>query len=388
MARRICIVTGTRAEYGLLVWLMREIEADPVLQLQIVATGTHLSPEFGRTYQQIEADGFKIDRKLEMLLSSDTGVGTAKSAGLAIVGFADIFDELQPDIVVVLGDRFELLAAATTALLLRIPLAHLAGGDTTEGAFDEAIRHAVTKMAHIHFPFSETARKRLLQLGENPKAVFNFGSTGIDGIVNQPLLSQADLEKSLNFKFGARNLLATFHPVTLEPGTAEQSFAALLAALDGVPEINVIFTKANADPEGLRINEMIDSYVSKHPNRTIAFASLGQKRYLSVLRCVDAVIGNSSSGLLEAPSFKIGTINIGDRQKGREKPESVLDCPANVAAISGTLKSLYSADFQKKLLHVKNPYGDGGASKRIKDVLKTVDLKGIVKKHFFEMHDE
>lgn len=382
MTRRICIVTGTRAEYGLLFWLMKEIQSDPSLQLQIVATGMHLSPAFGLTYKNIEADGFKIDRKVEMLVSSDTGVGAAKSTGLGTIGMADAFSDLQPDLIVGLGDRLELLSAATAALALRIPLAHLAGGDTTEGAFDESIRHAVSKMSHVHFPFSETARKRLLQLGEDPAHVFNFGSTGIDAIVKSKLLDRVAFEKAIGFSLGKRNLLVTYHPVTLEPGSASKDTAALLQALDKQAETKFIFTKANSDPEGLAINKLIDEFVARQPQRAVAFDSLGQLRYLSALKHADGVIGNSSSGLLEAPSFGKGTVNIGDRQKGRERATSVIDCEASADAIAKALTRLYSPEFQAALVQIKNPYGTGGASSKIKDVLKSVVIKDILKKRF------
>lgn len=385
MKRRICVVTGSRAEYGLLYWLMKEIQASPVLDLQTVATGMHLSPEFGLTFRNIEEDGFRIDEKVEMLLSSDTPAGIAKSIGLGTIGCADAFARLQPDIVVLLGDRFETFAAAQAALVARIPLAHLHGGETTEGAIDEAFRHAITKMAHLHFTATEEYRARVVQLGEDPARVFNFGAATIDGIRNLKLLSRSELEKALGFSFGERNLLVTFHPVTLEANTAGQQFGELLAALDDLPDTRCIFTMPNADTGGRVIRSMIEGYVAVRPGRAAAFDSLGQLRYFSVMGQVDAVVGNSSSGLIEAPSFHIGTINIGDRQKGRIKAVSVIDCEPMRESIRSAFRRLYSPDFQELLRKVVNPYGDGPVANRIMRVLAEYPLEGILKKRFF-MH--
>src|SRR3989338_4133875 len=320
--RKICIITGTRAEYGLLYWLMKEMQSNASLELQVIVTGMHLSPEFGLTYKEIEKE-FSINKKIEMLLSSDTPIGISKSMGLAQISFAEAYEDLSPDIAVVLGDRFEIFSAATAAMIARIPIAHIHGGETTEGAFDEAIRHSVTKMSHLHFVATEEYRQRGIQLGEDPKRVFNFGAPGLDNINNLHLLTKEEFEESIGFKLGMKNLLVTFHPVTLEQSTAKEQFQQLLFALDSLSDTHIIFTKANADTDGRIINYMIDSYVSANSNKSIAFTSLGQLRYLSALQNVDAVVGNSSSGLIEAPSFKIGTINIGDRQKGRIKAASV-----------------------------------------------------------------
>lgn len=385
MKRRICVVTGSRAEYGLLYWLMKEIQASPALELQVVATGMHLSPEFGLTYRGIEEDGFRIDDKVEMLLSSDTPVGIAKSIGLGTIGFADAFARLKPEIVVLLGDRFEIFAAAQAALVARIPLAHLHGGETTEGAIDEAFRHAITKMAHLHFTATEEYRQRVIQLGEEPARVYNFGAAAVDGIRNQKLLSRPELEQALGFSFGERNLLVTFHPVTLEADTAGQQFGELLAALDDFPDIRLIFTMPNADTGGRVIRSMIEDYVAAQPGRATAFDSLGQLRFFSVMGQVDAVVGNSSSGLIEAPSFHIGTINIGDRQKGRIRATSVVDCEPHREAIRAALRRLYSREFQESLRQVVNPYGDGQVARRIVQVLAEYPLEGILKKRFF-MH--
>ena len=385
MKRKICVVTGTRAEYGILYWLMKEIEAAHDLDLQLVVTGMHLSPEFGLTWRQIEADGFRIHRRVEMLLSSDTPVGIAKSTGLGMIGFADAYAELIPDLVVLLGDRFEIFAAAAAAAVARIPVAHLHGGETTEGAFDEPMRHSITKMAHLHFTATEAYRRRVIQLGEQPERVFNVGAPGLDNIEQLQLLSREQLEMSLDFELDERNLLVTFHPVTLEHATAAEQFGELLAVLAERTDIKVIFTKPNADTDGRIIGSMIDDFVAAHPERSKGFTSLGQLRYLSALQHVDATVGNSSSGLIEAPSFRIGTINIGDRQKGRVKARSVIDCSPDRLSIGKALDRLYSADFQTMLTEIENPYGVAGASRKIVSVLQSFSLDNILKKHFFDM---
>ncbi len=382
--RKICVVTGTRAEYGLLFWLMKEIEADKDLELQIIATGMHLSPEFGLTYNEIEKD-FKIDKKIEMLLSSDTSIGVSKSMGLAQISFAEAYEELKPDIVVVLGDRYEIFSAVSAAMIVRIPIAHLHGGETTEGAFDEAIRHSITKMSHLHFTATDEYRDRVIQLGEHPDRVFNVGGMGIENIKRLKLLSREEFEKSINFKLDKKNILVTFHPVTLESLTASQQFQNLIDAIDELKDTNIIFTKANSDTDGRIINSMIDEYVTQHKKKSVTFTSLGQLRYLSALQYVDAVVGNSSSGLAEAPTFKIGTINIGDRQKGRIKADSVINCKPDVKFIKEAFNLLYSDSFQKFLHSVKNPYGDGCASSIIIKKLKEVDLTNILKKSFYNI---
>jgi len=386
MRRKICIVTGTRAEYGLLCWMMKDVQADADLQLQIIATGMHLSPEFGLTYTQIEKDGFKIDKKIEMLLSSDTPVGISKSMGLGMIGFAEAYADLQPDIIVLLGDRFEIFSAAAAAMIARIPIAHLHGGETTEGAFDEAIRHSITKMSHLHFTAAEEYKRRVIQLGEDPASVFYVGGLGIDNIRNLKLMRREEFENSINFKLGPKNLLITFHPVTLEHATAEDQFQNILNALDELQDTKFIFTKNNADTEGRLIIKMIDDYVSRNSSKAIAFINLGQLRYLSALKFVDACVGNSSSGLAEAPTFKIGTINIGDRQRGRIKADSVIDCEPNKESILTAIRKLYSKGFKDKLKNVKNPYGEGGATEKIKKILKETDLTNILKKQFYNIN--
>ena len=384
MKRKVCVVTGTRAEYGLLYWLLKEIEADKELQLQVIVTGMHLSPEFGLTYKEIEKE-FKINKKIEMLLSSDTSVGISKSMGLAQISFAESYDELKPDIVIVLGDRYEIFSATSAAMIAKIPIAHLHGGEKTEGAFDESIRHSITKMSHLHFTATEEYKNRVIQLGEHPSRVFNVGGMGIENIKRLKLLSKDEFEKSIEFKLNSKNILVTFHPVTLENSTAKEQFQQLLDAIDELEDTNIIFTKANSDTDGRVINQMIDEYVTKNFQKSVQFTSLGQLRYLSALQYVDAVVGNSSSGLAEAPSFKIGTINIGDRQKGRIKASSVIDCEPNKDSILKSFEKLYSKEFQDSLINVKNPYGDGCASKKIVEILKSVDLENILKKSFYDL---
>jgi GDP/UDP-N,N'-diacetylbacillosamine 2-epimerase (hydrolysing) len=382
--RKICVVTGTRAEYGLLYWLIKEIEQDKDLELQLIVTGMHLSQEFGLTYKIIERE-FKIDKKIEILLSSDTSIGISKSMGLANISFAEAYEELKPDVLVVLGDRYEIFSAVSTAMIAKIPVAHLHGGEATEGLIDEPIRHSITKMSHIHFTATDKYKKRVIQLGEEPRRVFNIGGMGIENIKRLKLLSKKELEKSIKFKFNKKNLLVTFHPVTLENATAKKQFSELLEALDNLKDTNIIFTKANSDTEGRVINRMIDEYTSNKDN-TIVFTSMGQLRYLSSLQFVDGVVGNSSSGLLEAPSFKIATINIGDRQKGRIKANSVIDCKPKKEDILKAIEKIYTKDFQDLLKNIENPYeGNELPSKRILKILKHIDLENILKKKFYDI---
>lgn len=384
MSRKICVVTGTRAEYGLLRWVMEGIREASDLKLQIIATGMHLSPEFGLTYREIESDGFRIDHKVEMLLSSDTSAGLAKSMGLGMIGFGDVLQQLRPDLMLVLGDRFEIFSAAAAAMVARIPIAHLHGGEATEGLIDESIRHSITKMSHLHFVAAEEYRKRVIQLGESPDRVHLVGGLGIDSIKKLKLLDRASLEVSLGFKLLQKNLLITFHPVTLENATCSNQMAELLAALETLEETRLIFTMPNADTDGRVLFEMIKEFVVGHANASV-FTSLGQLRYLSCIQHVDGVVGNSSSGLAEVPSFCKGTVNIGERQRGRLKAESVIDCAPERADIVAALEQLYSPVFQEKLKTVRNPYGDGGASKRVVEILERVSLESILKKRFYDL---
>ena len=384
MSRRICVVTGTRADYGLLRWVMEGIATSAALRLQVVATGMHLSPEFGLTYREIERDGFSIDRKVEMLLSSDSAVGVAKSMGLGLIGFADAFAELEPDIVVLLGDRFELLSAAAAALVARTPIAHIHGGETSEGAYDESLRHALTKMAYWHFVATREYQRRVIQLGEAPERVFVVGGLGVDGIKRSKLLDRTELETELGFKFRARNLLVTFHPATLSDSSAEAEMKELLAALADLRDTGLIFTLPNADTGGRGLMEVIDEFVARHANSK-AYTSLGQLRYLSCMAQVDAVVGNSSSGLLEAPTLRKATINIGDRQKGRLQATSVVNSMPTRDGIAAALREIYTAAFQKSLKSVTNPYGDGGASDRVVETLERVPLTSIPRKPFYDL---
>ena len=383
--RKICVVTGTRAEYGLLYWLMKEIQSDKDLELQIIVTGMHLSPEFGFTYKEIEKD-FKIDKKIEIVLSSDTSVGISKSMGLAQISFAESYQDLKPDIIVVLGDRYEIFSSVSAAMIARIPIAHISGGETTEGAFDEAIRHSITKMSHFHFTATEKYKTRVIQLGENPKTVFNVGGMGVENIKRLQLLNKEEFEKSIDFKLNEKNILVTFHPVTLEAGTSKKQFQEILNVIDELKDTNIIFTKANSDTDGRVINQMIDKYVTKNPHKSIGFSSLGQLRYLSALKYVDAVIGNSSSGLSETPSFKIGAINIGDRQKGRIRADNVIDCLPKKASIKNAFEMLYSKEFQSVIKNSDNPFGDRHSSKIMMKVLKTVKLTNVIKKSFYDLN--
>ena len=383
--RKICVVTGTRAEYGLLRWLMDGINKSTKLDLQIVATGMHLSPEFGLTYQEIENDGFKIDRKIEMLVSSDSANGIVKSMGLGMIGFTDALTELKPDLIVVLGDRYEVLAASLAAMFENIPIAHIHGGETTAGAFDEAIRHSITKMSWWHFVAADEYEKRVIQLGENPKRVYNVGGLGVDAISKTKLLSKKELMEKTGINFGKKNLLITYHSVTLENKTSQQDFKSLLDVLSEIKDIYLIFTMPNADLDGRIIKKMINDFVFNQSERSISFTSMGSLNYLSTLQYVDGVVGNSSSGLAEAPTFKIGTINIGDRQKGRLKAESVIDCEPTKKSIKLAIDKLYGHKFQKDIHSVQNPYGDGDAIEKIMSILSNKPIPEDMKKDFYDL---
>ena len=382
--KKICVVSGTRAEYGLLRWVMEGIRQSSELELQLLVTGMHLSSEFGMTVNVIEDDGFTVDRKIEMLLSSDTAVGVTKSMGLGMIGFADALAELKPDLLMLLGDRYEIFAAASSAMIARIPIAHLHGGETTEGAFDEAIRHSITKMSHLHFVAAEEYRRRVIQLGEKPECVFNVGGLGIDNILRLKLLRRDELEASLDFKLAKRNLLITFHPVTLEQNASAKQMNELLTALAELKDTGLIFTMPNADTEGRILFRQIELFCEKH-SQARAYTSLGQLRYLSCIQHVNGVIGNSSSGLAEVPSLKKGTINIGDRQRGRLKAASVIDCEPRHDSIRTALERLFSAKFQAQLSSVQNPYGNGGASDAVVNTLEKISIYGLLKKTFNDL---
>lgn len=385
MSRRVCIVTGARAEYGLMRGVVEGVRDCPSLTLQLVATGAHLSPEFGMTVGEIEADGIHVDERIEILLSSDTAVGVGKAMGLGLIGFSEAFARLKPDIVVLLGDRFEILAAASAALVAGLPIAHIAGGENTEGAFDEAIRHSVTKMSHLHFVAAEPYRNRVIQLGEDPERVFLVGGLGVDAINRLTLMGRAALEANLGFVFRPRNLLITFHPVTLDQEGAGGEIQALFDALDTLgPEVGLIFTLPNADTGGRALARRIEDYAAAREH-AVAYPSLGQLRYLSCMAQVDAVVGNSSSALAEAPSFGIATVNIGDRQAGRLKAASVIDCAPERDAIQAALVRALSPSLRAELATVVNPYGQGGAADAIVRVLKEHSLEGVLKKRFHDV---
>lgn len=381
-ARRVCVVTGSRAEYGLLFWLLTDLKADPAFDLQLVVTGMHLVPEFGSTVQEIEADGFCITRRVDMLQPGGTPAATAKSIGCGIVGMSDAFEQLEPDIVVVLGDRFEIFAAAQAAMIHNIPIAHIAGGDTSEGAADEAMRHAITKMAHLHFATNEQSAARVRQLGENPSRVFDVGSPGLDHLLRRRLLDRAGLEQALGEPLGERNLLLTFHPVTLQQDYGLAEFDELLAALEGLePSFKLWFTSPNADTGGSAMASKLLAWVAAHGERARAFTSLGPLRYLSLMAKVDAVVGNSSSGLYEAPSLHVPTVDIGDRQLGRLAATSVLRCPAERDAIQRAIRQAVTLD----CTGTTSPYGDGRATARIIEVLRSMpDRAELLRKSFYQ----
>lgn len=383
MTKKVTVFTGTRAEYGLLYWLLKDIQSDKELSLQLLVSGMHLSPEFGETYRQIEKDGFKIDEKIEILLSSDSAVGTAKSMGLGVLGFADALSRLSPDVLVILGDRFEALAAAQTAMILRIPVVHLHGGEITEGAYDDAIRHAITKLSYLHATSTEEYRQRVIQLGEAPERVFNVGAIGLDHLNRGTFMSVEELAASLQFPLQKPYLVVTYHPVTLADEEPTASFNALLEALDKYPDVQVILTYPNADDGGRKIIPLLEAYAAKQPQRVLAIPSLGQVRYLSAIKHAAAVVGNSSSGIIEVPSLDVPTVNIGMRQKGRLAARSVLHCDATTSAIYAALEVAFSRSYKVADTKVHNPYGQGNASQQVISMLKNLKFTSV--KSFYDV---
>ena len=383
--KKICIVSGSRAEFGLLRFVIEGVKNSSLLDLQLIVTGMHLSTEYGLTYKEIEKCGFKIDKKIETVLASDTPSSITKSTGLGLIGCAQSFEELNPDCVVILGDRYEVFACALAALFFKIPIVHIHGGELTRGSFDDSIRHSITKMSWFHFVASEEYKNRVIQLGENPKNIRNVGGLGVDSIKRLKLLKKNELKLKKAINFGERNLLITFHPSTLEIKSSKKQIENLISSLNEIKNCYFIFTMPNADTDSKIIKNVIKEFVNKNKNRAISFTSLGQRKYLSVLQFVDAVVGNSSSGLLEAPSFKIGTINIGKRQDGRMKSKSIIDCDPTKRSISSALKKLFSKDFKETLKSVENPYGDGNASSNIIDFLEEVKLPNSIDKKFFDI---
>ncbi|MDO8877141.1 MAG: UDP-N-acetylglucosamine 2-epimerase [Pseudolabrys sp.] len=381
--RKVCVVTGSRAEYGLLYWLLRGIQAEPSLQLQLVVTGMHLSPQFGMTVNQIEADGFAADAKVDMQLTGDTPKALTRSMGLGLVGLADAFESLQPDIVVVLGDRYEIFAVAQAAMVARIPIAHIHGGELTEGAIDDAIRHAITKMAHLHFVAAEEYRKRVIQLGEAADRVWNVGAPGLDAIRKLTLLDRAALSKELEFDVTRPFFLVTYHPVTL--AAADEGAEPLFRALETFADHVFVITGVNADTGHEGIRQQTVAFAKAYPGRVLVRASLGQLRYLSAMAHADAVIGNSSSGLIEAPALKVPTVNIGERQRGRLRPPSVIDVENDTNEITAAIKKALNPEFRDALRSAESIFGDGFATEKMIEVLRDHPLKGILRKHF---HDQ
>ena len=385
--KRIGIMTGTRAEYGLLKPLMQEINKDNDMELYLIVSGMHLSPEFGMTYKEIEEDGFEINAKVEMLLSSDSPAGISKSIGLGVIGFADEFQRADLDMLILLGDRYEALSAAISAMVMRIPIAHLHGGELTEGAIDEGIRHSITKMSYLHFTSTEEYRRRVIQLGENPERVFCVGAIGVENIKKINLMTKEELERSIHFEIDENTVIVTYHPVTLENNTVEEQFLNLLEVLDRNPKIRMIFTKANADTNGRIVNELIDKYAAQNSERACAFMSLGQKRYLSALKYCRIVIGNSSSGIIEAPSFGKPIINIGDRQKGRICADSVINCGYTQQEIQQAMETALTEEFENKASNCRNPYEKENTAANIISVIKDYLLNDKIKlkKGFYDI---
>lgn len=384
--RKICVVTGTRAEYGLLSRLIRMINESEKTQLQLIATNMHLSPTYGETYKEIEADGFKIDRKLPIIEEGkNDAVATLNSMAKAVAGFADAFNELKPDLVALLGDRYEILAAAEAALIEKIPIAHIHGGEVTEGAYDDAIRHSITKMSHLHFPSIEPYRKRIIQMGEDPDRVFTVGAIGVENIKRIPLLSKEETEQSIGFALDKNTILVTYHPVTLGPDSMKRDIDDFISVLDDNKYLRIIFTMPNSDNGSEVIVDAINNFVSKNKERAVAFKSLGLKRYLSVMKEVGAVVGNSSSGIVEVPSFGVPTLNIGDRQKGRLAAESVVNCGTDKESIRDGLSKVLSKEFQDFCKTVENPYGKENTAEEIFKVISSYPLDNIIQKHFYDL---
>lgn len=382
--KKVCIVTATRAEYGLLKPLMGLIKQSNELDLQIIVTGAHLSPEFGLTYKQIEADGFFINEKIEMLLSSDTPTSVVKTMGLTMMGLAEVLPKLNPDLLVILGDRYEMLAVASAATIFKIPIAHLHGGEITEGAYDDAIRHSITKMSHLHFTSTDEYRNRVIQMGESPENVFNVGAIGLDNIKNLKLLSREELEHELEIKFKKYNYQVTFHPETLASFSSAEQFQNLLDVIEKEEDSFFIFTKANADTDGRIINQMIDDFTAKYPDKAKAYFSLGTLRFLSIVGVSDAIIGNSSSGILEAPSLKTATLNIGNRQRGRIQADSIINVENTKEAIALGFQKIRDKSFIKKLQNIQNPYDNGAtADKIIECIIKHTEFS--MNKSFYNL---
>lgn len=383
--KKICFFTGTRAEYGLLKPLIDELRAEKTVELQLIVSGMHLSPEFGLTYKEISLDGFSKVEKVEILLSSDTSVGVSKAMGLGMISYSEVLERLRPELLIGLGDRFELFSIVSAALVNNIPVAHIHGGELTFGAYDDSFRHAITKMSHLHFTSTEEYRKRVIQLGEDPKNVFNVGAIGLDNIKKMKLLSKSELEESISFKLDKPFFMVTYHPETLHRHSAGNHMIELLHALDYFKDYKIIFTKPNADNGGHEISRLIDNYVKKNQNRAKVFESLGQLRYLSALNHAHMVIGNSSSGIIEMPGFKKPTVNIGDRQKGRIFPLSIIQCESDHGSIRRAIKTGLSEKTREKFKKTDNIYGKGNTAKKIKEIIVSQDYSKLIRKEFFDL---
>jgi UDP-hydrolysing UDP-N-acetyl-D-glucosamine 2-epimerase len=386
--RKICVITGTRAEYGLLFWLMRDIENDPALALQLIVTGTHLESDFGNTVDIIEADGFNINAYVPIELNDDTPTAIARSSGLAVSGIAEAIADLTPDIVILLGDRFEIMGAAMAATICNVPIAHIHGGEVTEGAIDDAMRHAITKMSSIHFVAAEAYRNRVVQMGERPDTVFTVGAPGLDHLIRTELLNKTDIEKALDIEAGTSYLLITMHPTTRNNMPDETEIDALLDALVEAQDHTAIFTGVNADAGNESIKKRIEDYVAANQSHARLFNSLGQLRYLSAMKYAAAVVGNSSSGIIEAPAFNVPTVNIGDRQKGRLRAASIIDCTTTTESISRAMAAALSQEFHDACKDMPCPYGAPGASAKITEVIRALDFGNLRQKPFYDQPSE
>lgn len=384
--KKICVFTGGRAEYGLLRPLLNELRDNKDIELQLLVSGMHLSAEFGLTYKEIEKDGFLCDEKVEMVLSSDTPVAISKSMAIGMIGFSEALTRLNPDILVTLGDRYENMSIVTTAWVCRIPVAHIQGGEKTLGAIDDQFRHCITKMSRLHFTATDEYRNRVIQLGEYPENVFNVGALNVDALKKIKILPKAKLEQEINFSFKGKTALVTFHPVTLKKETSGKHFAQLLEVIDSIKDLKIIFTKTLADTEGRVINQMIDDYVSNNENKSVAFTSMGQLNYISALNYIDVVVGNSSSGVIETPSFKVPTINIGDREKGRIMADNVICVDQNINAIKEAFKKASSSSFIKSLANMENPYEKSDTAKNIASILADYDIPNSTEKEFYDLN--
>ena len=383
--KKIYLVTGSRADYGLLYWLIKGLKKEKQFDLSIITTGMHFKSKFGNTHKEIIKDGFKITKKINILSSLNTAKGSLLSTSKGISEFSKYFDKNKPDLLIILGDRFEIFSAVISAYFLNIPIVHISGGELTYGALDDAIRHSITKMSWWHFVSTKEYMKRVIQLGEDPNRVFVVGGLGAESIKKTKLINKKSLEKIIKFKFGKKNLIVTYHPETLQPNNAKRQFSEVLKSLKGISNLKIIFTATNADAEGNIINKMIKEFVNKNPKNTKFIKSFGRISYLSTLKFVDGIVGNSSSGITEAPVFNIGTVNIGDRQNGRIKPKSVIDCKAEKQNIQRSIKKIYSKNFQKKLKNIDNIYYKGNTSDKIINKIKTFKLPNQLKKSFYDI---